>query len=85
MRYVKSRLKQSNEDLAYRIYITRFCKGVGHLNMDWFETVRPTYSQRIIEDDRDPQDIINHICDGLEKLGKGEDDEPLHTISETPT
>jgi hypothetical protein len=52
--------------------------------MDWFETVRPTYSQRIIEDNRDPQDIINHICDGLEKLGKGEDDEPLHTISETP-
>lgn len=62
-----------NRDLAYRIYITDSIRVAWHLNKRWWGDVIQSNSNKVKEDGRDPKEIIQHISDGLDKLGKEED------------
>ena len=56
MRYVKARVKQALDEMAYRIYITDALKVIGGLNIRYADLIK-----RPIEETRTKEEIIESI------------------------
>ena len=64
MRYVESRCREYDRDEAYRIYVTDSLKLIGHLNIRYFDMVKPG-----VEETRTAEEIIDSISAKLAKAG----------------
>lgn len=62
MRYASARWRLYQREEVYRIYVTDSLKVLGNLNMRYIDNFKP-------EETRTPDEIIEHLKSGLEKIG----------------
>lgn len=64
MRYVESRCKISDQDTAYRIYVTEALRGLANMNISYKDMIKPA-----VVETRSSEEIVTSISAKLSLLG----------------
>lgn len=82
MRYVVTRFKTEQRNIAYRIYITDSLKAIGRLDRRYFDSIADDF-RKTSKPSESAEDIISRLQNGVNNLGKEEKDEHIRTFSES--
>lgn len=70
MRYVNSCYKQQTNEEIYRIYVTDFLSGVGHLEHRYYDIINNPIADNSNVAEETSEEVISRMRDKIERIGR---------------